>query len=357
MVSLSSVEAAVSSLVASRPLVAVFVGGTSGIGQNTVRQLAAVHGKTGPGLRAYIVGRNKNAAAETIAICQRECPKGQFIFVEASDLALIQDVDKTCSEIIRLENEAARGDKGQAPHIDMLYISSGQFIWEKRTETREGIDRTMSLIYYSRMRCVVNLLPLLTASTTPAHVVTIFGPGLEADFHGDDLSLREAKNQGIVNMRSHVVHMTTLFGEALVKQHPGKLSFCHSYPGFVFTTLWEGRQLPWWFRAIFRWLAPLWKLLAFTGEENGERMLYMSTPHFPASNSSGKNDLSAELPMGSDGTRGSGAYAVLQKGETMPAAKMDKKYAHLRANGMVRKVFDHTMSAFEEATAGRRFTG
>ena len=128
MVATSSIKERVSSLVHSRPLVAVFVGGTSGIGENTIRELATVHGASGPGLRVYIVGRNEQAADETIAFCRRICPPGQFVFVRCKDLTLIKDVDKTCNELVRLETEATRGEKGKTARVDMLYISSGKFI-------------------------------------------------------------------------------------------------------------------------------------------------------------------------------------------------------------------------------------
>lgn len=123
MVELQVVRSCNSTLVNSQPLVAVFVGGTSGIGALTIRALAATHANHGKGLRAYIVGRKEKAARRIISECQSTCPGGQFKFVQATDLALIQDVDRVSAEIIRLE-EIENGDAGSA-RIDLMVMTQG----------------------------------------------------------------------------------------------------------------------------------------------------------------------------------------------------------------------------------------
>lgn len=69
----------------------------------------------------------------------------------------------------------------------------------------------MSSLYYSRMRFIMQLLPLLLASPLPAHVVSVFGPGRDDEIFPDDLSLRDPKRYGFMNMGSHVAYMTTVF--------------------------------------------------------------------------------------------------------------------------------------------------
>ena len=126
MVQIDLVRASVSNLVKSRPLVAVFVGGTSGIGEFTIQALATTHGSDdGKGIRAYIVGRNAAAAEKTIAECRRTCPSGEFIFVKAKDLSLLADADRVCTEIIKLE-EKNKAD-GEVPRIDILVMSQHYF--------------------------------------------------------------------------------------------------------------------------------------------------------------------------------------------------------------------------------------
>lgn len=129
MVELDDVKAANIALT-KRPLVAVFVGGTSGIGEYTVRALAALHGAKSLGLQAYIVGRNEKAAAETIAICSRICPSAHFEFIKSGDLALLKDIDTVSTEIA--ETVRTRSDSNGPAPIDLLYLSSGQTIFGPR---------------------------------------------------------------------------------------------------------------------------------------------------------------------------------------------------------------------------------
>lgn len=64
MVKLNEVRALNTALVQSQPLVAVFFGGTSGIGHYTLRALATASAAGGKGFRAYIVGRKAKAAED-----------------------------------------------------------------------------------------------------------------------------------------------------------------------------------------------------------------------------------------------------------------------------------------------------
>ena len=125
MVQIDLVQSSISDLVKSQPLVAVFIGGTSGIGQFTIKALAANHGSNGKGIRVYIVGRNAAAAENTIAECRRTCPSGQFVFVKARDLSLLGDVDSVCAEIIELEE--INNSDGGSPRIDILVMSQHYF--------------------------------------------------------------------------------------------------------------------------------------------------------------------------------------------------------------------------------------
>ncbi len=124
MVKLAVVQATNKAFVTSQPLVAVFPGGTSGIGEYAVRALAKTHGKDGKGLRAYIAGRNQSAAEKIIADCQTACPNGQFRFVQVQDLSLLNDVERVSDEIMELETAAAKA-AGTQPRIDILIMTQG----------------------------------------------------------------------------------------------------------------------------------------------------------------------------------------------------------------------------------------
>lgn len=134
--SLKLVQSVNASFVANQPLVAVFVGGTSGIGSHTIKALATAHGKGGKGLRAYIIGRNAKAAEDVLGHCQIVCPSGEFHFIRASDLALMKEVDLTCAELLRVEEKEAT-KKGETPRIDMLFMSQAIF---KPFDGRKGIS-------------------------------------------------------------------------------------------------------------------------------------------------------------------------------------------------------------------------
>ncbi len=119
-VDLSFIHAANKTLVQSRPLVAIFFGGNSGIGHYTIRELCRVTAENGgKSFRAYIVGRNSETAAEVIAQCRGIYLEAQINFVPAGDLSLIQDVDRICAEIVQL----VRGHEGPEAAIDYLMMS------------------------------------------------------------------------------------------------------------------------------------------------------------------------------------------------------------------------------------------
>ena len=128
MVKLDAVRAANTTLVQSQPLVAVFFGGTGGIGHQTLNALSAAEAKHGgKGLRAYIVGRNAQAAEAFITESRTLCRQGDFKFIKAEDLSLITEVNRLCDAIIRSEEE--HGSDGR---IDYLMLSHGGIVYLPR---------------------------------------------------------------------------------------------------------------------------------------------------------------------------------------------------------------------------------
>lgn len=216
----------------------------------------------------------------------------------------------------------------------------------------------MSLLYYSRMRFITRLLPLLLASPLPARVVSVFGPQRNDKIFTDDISLRSPKNYGFMNMGSHVAYLTTFFMEQLAAKHAGQLSLVHYFPGLVMTkSLYDERRLPRWLRYTWKFvLLPLSPLISVPREESGERVLFLASSRFPprgtAEVAQGAGD--GEAAVSSDGVVGGGAYRIDWNGEVMP---MKKTYARLREEGMLERSWAHTMQAFEDIEAGRVFTG
>ena len=110
MVALTAVKASNVLLASSLPnLVAVFVGGTSGIGEFTLKAFAQ-HTRQP---RAYFIGRSQEAGNRIKAECQKLNPTGEFIFMEA-DTSLIRNIDKVCDEI-----------KTKEKNINILFLTTG----------------------------------------------------------------------------------------------------------------------------------------------------------------------------------------------------------------------------------------
>ncbi|KAF7951391.1 hypothetical protein EAE96_006704 [Botrytis aclada] len=251
----------------SSTLIAVFVGGTSGNGTYSVLALASAHAKhSTQSLLLFIVGRNNEAATKIIAECRERCPRGDFRFVQARDLSLLKDVDRVCEEIkkILIERE---NEKGEKAWIDLLVMTQG-VLTLSRNATNGGLDSTYSLMYYSRMRFITKLLPLLLRSPLPSRVISILNPKLHGKLLPHDLSLR---NHSLLRYASsHVCWMTTFFMERIARENSGRISLMHIYPGVVRTDLLEKGSVPVWVKWVGRFGMELVRGWETRGEVCGE---------------------------------------------------------------------------------------
>ncbi|KAK9235145.1 putative oxidoreductase ENV9 [Lipomyces kononenkoae] len=359
MVQLDVVRACNNALVKRQAITAVFVGGTSGIGEYSLRALASTHGTSGRGLRVYLVGRNEVAAMTIIAECKKACPAGEFHFVQASDLASLIEVDRVCRQIVNAEESCTAG---KTACVDLLVLTQAYFAFGgrlERQETSEGLDKSLSLLYYSRMRFVTQLLPLLLASPLSGRVVSVFGPGRDTKLVLDDLSLRKQENFGFGNLGSHAAFMTTFFFEKLAASHPGKLSLSHYFPMLVITPAFKGNGVPTWFKRVFVVVGPLFRLLSISPKECGDRVLFHTAPRFPARSSDAEAKSPAKfenvkVALSSDGTLGGGAYRTNWNGEVVP---LGKGYKQIHKDAVSKTVWDHTMRVFQDISAGGYFSG
>ncbi|KAH8812568.1 hypothetical protein F5884DRAFT_312947 [Xylogone sp. PMI_703] len=338
------------SLVQSQPLVAVFFGGTGGIGHYTLRALATASAKNGgKGFRAYIVGRKPKAAEAIFAECRKIYPEGEYKFVQIDDLSLINLVDQACAEIIELEEK-----QSDNPRIDYLMMSQGGSIFLPRKDTKEGLDITMSLMYYSRMRIIMKLLPLLLKSTLPPIVVSVYAAGTEAKLFPEDLSLRDLKNYSYTQARSHMAYMHTLFMETVAEQNQGKLAFVHIFPGIVLGPGFKNPELPAWFRVIWNYIfVPIFgRFVTVKPDDCGNRMLSLASPRYPPQSLDESGD-KKDVVLGTNGKPGSGVYSLTWNGEdNLPT----KAYAKINKDEMRKKIWDHTLRAFEVIEKGEVFT-
>ncbi|KAJ5102046.1 hypothetical protein NUU61_004268 [Penicillium alfredii] len=333
MVSLRTVQASNQALRAIPNITALFVGGTSGIGQSTLRQLA----RHAANPTVYIVGRNQIRATPFLEELQQLNPQGRFHFVEA-DVSLIGNVDRACKQIMNQEK-----------HLNFLFMTPGGISLGGRNDTVEGIDTLFALRYYSRMRFIQNLLPLLE-STGPSRVVSIYGGGFEFSINPDDLSLQH--NFSLLNAYKHSITMTSLSMDHLSQKHPA-ISFIHGYPGLVGTNIYSN-SFPPPVAALYNYgMWPLMWPFSVNLKESGERHLFhLSSARYPARNGVSTQGVPvdpSDVSTGIDGQKGSGAYLLNWSGDSRPTRSILREY---RDQGMDERVWQHTVDLLQAAVRG-----
>lgn len=346
---LEAVRTANAALLSKRFLVAVFPGSTSGIGEFTVRALAR-HAAKGQGARIYLVGRNQKAA-DAIAADYAASTNVQIRFVKADDLSLLKDVDRCCEEIKQLE---AQESTEQPPHIDLLVMSHADlYFGGKRRETGEGLDKSFSLLYYSRIRFITQLLPLLEASPLPSsRVVSVYSAGLETatkDRYLDDLSLRNAEHYSFGAVRNHTTHLKTMAFETIAEQHPN-IGLVHVYPSLVITPGFDNNPLPPLIKLGWKLAAPAAKLFSVKPDEIGERVLGFTSPRFGGEQET--ETLKTDVADSTNGKVGGGAYSLKHTGQVNEIGPI---YEKLRSAGFKESAWKHTNSAFQAIEEGTVF--
>ncbi|KAI9814266.1 MAG: hypothetical protein M1827_003432 [Pycnora praestabilis] len=313
-------------------LVAVFVGATSGIGQSTLKKFAQYANKP----RAYIVGRSQKAALPLLKELRSLNSEGAFAFVE-TDITLLTNIDKACGEI-----------KSKEKKINLLFMSPGYLNFGGIETNADGVDSSIALRYYGRMRFVQNLLPLMNPPIS--RVVSVLGGGKEAWILEDDLYLRKVSNYTWSNANNHSATMNTLALKKFADDNPD-VGFVHVFPGAVNTPLLtRGR---WWFvRLLLLWIIlPILSLFTRSVDEAGERQLFYATsaryaaPAIKDSSDAGVPVLE-KIPSlkESEFRKKSGMYNLDEKGESVGDESLLRKF-HER--GTDKKVWEHTMEVFE----------
>ncbi|KAE8151344.1 hypothetical protein BDV25DRAFT_152802 [Aspergillus avenaceus] len=309
--------------------VAVFVGGTSGIGEATAKELAKVVKKP----TIHLVGRNEASGSRILEELKAANPEGTFHFIQ-SDVSLIKNVDQACSEIKQKEKA-----------IDLLFLSTGHLATSKK-DTSEGLENNHALRYYSRMRFVHNLLPLLSASKTPARVVTVLAGGQEGKIEEDNLDLQ--KSWSFMKAASYAATMNSLAVEHLAAQYP-TISFAHVFPGVVRTPLMNTS-----FGSIAGSIVGfLSRPMSLSLQESGQRNVFISTSAaYPPAAPEDPTSIGVPLVDGlkatvaSTGKVGGGSYILNYDGANNANEKLMNGY---REQGFPKKVWDHTLAIFSKA--------
>ncbi|RSL69737.1 hypothetical protein CEP54_002104 [Fusarium duplospermum] len=296
-------------------LVALFIGATSGIGQSALEQFS--QHTFAP--RIYTVARPQAATShETLLSSLRETnPNGTYNLINA-DVSLISEVNKVVSAVKQAETK-----------LDLLFLSTGFMPFEGRKDTSEGLDPSMTTRYYSRLRAVEQLLPLLNKSTTSSpRVISVLAGGLEAPLNESDLDLRDPNHWTTWNSSLHSATMGTLAFELLAQQNPN-VSFVHWYPGPVDT--------PGLTRAKKFGMSPPNQM---SQDEGGARALFLAT--------NDRYSVKGGLVPISEGLEaakktGGGVFIVNSEGES---TDNEKVLAGMRERGVDKAVWDFTEKVF-----------
>ncbi|KAG8740086.1 hypothetical protein FRC10_004764 [Ceratobasidium sp. 414] len=219
MPSLSIVRAANLAAVPKYRPTALFLGGTSGIGQAVAEALAST---TSGNAHIILCGRNKSSADQILQSLHTSSAS-QYEF-EPCDAMLMSNVRQTTGSLL-----------GRLPKLNYLVLSPGYLTLKGRDETSEGIDKKLALHYYARWRFVYDLLPLLEkakAQGEEARVLTVLSAGTNGKIDEVDLDLKTG--YGLKAAADSATAMNDYMCESFAARHPD-MSFVHTYPGLVRT--------------------------------------------------------------------------------------------------------------------------
>ncbi|EFR02328.1 hypothetical protein MGYG_05325 [Nannizzia gypsea CBS 118893] len=307
--------------------VAVFAGGTSGIGKLTIKALVS----TGTCMRIYLIGRKSSEERMITFIQELQAinPRAEIVWAEG-EISLLAETKRICDVI-----------KSREPRVDLLFLTAGYAPFGGRQETAEGIETSQSLEYYSRILFALHLLPLLNKAEAP-RVVSVLSGGLEkTSIDLDDLDLKRPGNFGSVKAQMQYGTMNSIGWEKLAQANPN-VTFIHSWPGFVNT---GNARRGWDPNSIMAWvvrhiLEPLLGLFAFSDEESGGRHLFQCTSAayggrgVPWQGTPGVNTLEKEE---------NGLFLVNYKCDCTPNAKAMNTLRETARE----KVWDHTQKVLQ----------
>jgi NAD(P)-dependent dehydrogenase (short-subunit alcohol dehydrogenase family) len=192
----------------------IVTGATSGIGEVAAIRLAEM------GARIVFTARDEERAEATMTKLKRANPDSEHV-MHLADLSLVAEQKRVAREI------------AAEPVIDVLVNNAGA-LFNKRTETREGLEKTFALNHLSYFTLTNLLLDKLKA-TSGARIVSVASNahrGARLDF--DDLQSRNGYSGFGVYSKSKLCNI--LVNRALARRLAGTgLTANCLHPGFVAT--------------------------------------------------------------------------------------------------------------------------
>ncbi|KAI1340824.1 hypothetical protein F5Y15DRAFT_378026 [Xylariaceae sp. FL0016] len=294
--------------------VCVFAGATMGIGYSTLRRMVTMlHSST-----FYVLGRSPSRFSEKLTELKALAPTNDIIFIEV-DLSLIADIDSACKRLTSV-----------AKKVDYLCMSAGGFPFQGAVYTSEHLELSFVVSYYSRLRMVTNLLPLLRKSTNP-RVLSVLNGTNEQRIDEDDVGLDKKWNP--LRLVSHATTCMSLGFEYLAADIQNEsIAFIHAHPGFVNTGTPRTKHpstkdgIVWWaflsvMQVITGWIM---RLFGFSLQESGERNAFYLT--------------NARYVPGS-----------LQTNKMNDSLLANKALQYYQENKWPQRVWDHTSMVWEKA--------
>jgi NAD(P)-dependent dehydrogenase (short-subunit alcohol dehydrogenase family) len=130
--------------------IGVFVGGTSGIGEGIAEAFAR---HTRGSAHIILIGRNRPAATAILARLEKPPVPGLTREFLPCDLTLIANTKRTAAAI-----------RERFPRVHFLFLSAGAVSLKGLDISKEGVDRQMAALYYSKWAFIEGLLPALHAA-------------------------------------------------------------------------------------------------------------------------------------------------------------------------------------------------
>ncbi|KAJ3836536.1 NAD(P)-binding protein [Lentinula raphanica] len=264
--------------------VAVFLGGTAGVG----RGMAEAYAKhTNGNAHIILIGRNAtNAQAIIDSFPKPTAPgaKHEFIYCDAT---LMAECKRTIDDLLQ-----------RLTTINYLVLSPMFVRSFHKEETSEGKEPKLVLLYYARFKFTRELMPLMQKAKEAgedAKVYIVGGPGLGKRIDYDDLGFSK-KGYSFWKVRRQFPAYLDVILQEFAARNP-LITFIHAYPGPVRSALADNLEWPL-FRMFFKMFFEL--SFPFSHTESGEYMLHamLTTAKHP------------------------GVWSINMFGETMPEQKI-----------------------------------